>query len=140
MLIRLAVGIRTARYVIAWIDTASLNARQVILAVVVRRALAFTGRDSRAASTVWISDHSFRTLAHVAALRVDAVCTMTARIIRAFVHVNATVLRIPLKASLAHASRRIARCAPRVNTAWEAIAGICTRLTEHVMLRKNANA
>jgi len=68
----------------------------------------------------------------VIALRVDAVRTVAAGIIRAFVHINATVLRVTLEASLAHAPRRIARGAPRVNAAWETVAGIYGNTMEHL--------
>lgn len=124
MLIGLAIRVWTARYIVARINAASLDACQIIFAIVVRGTLAFAGRNSRTASTVRITNHTFRTLAHVISLRVDAIRAMTARIIRALVYVDATVLRIALEASLAHASRRIARRAFRINAAWETIARI----------------
>lgn len=124
MLVRLAVRVRAAGYVLAGIYAAALHARQVILAIVVRRALALAGRNSRAANTVRIADHTSRAFACVSALRIDAIRAVTAGIVRAFVHVDAAVLRVTLEAGLAHAPRWIARGALRVDAAWEAITGI----------------
>lgn len=124
MLVRLAVRIWTAGYVVAGIDTASLDTRQVILAIVVGRAFAFTGRHSRATSTVRITEHTSGALAHMTALCIYAIGTVTAGIVRAFVHVDTTVLGVTLKPSLAHAPRWIAWGAPRVDATRETIAGI----------------
>lgn len=136
MLVGFAVRVRTARDVVARVDATSLNARQIILAVVVRRAFALAGRDSRATGAVGIADHALRTLAHVIAFRVDAVRAVTARIVRAFVHVDATVLRIAFETGLAHASRRIARRAFRVNAARETIARICGCFCKNITSHK----
>lgn len=125
MLVGFAIRVRTAGYIFARIDATSVNAGQVILAVVVGRALALAGRDSHAAGAVRIADRALRALAYVISFRVDAVGAVAARVVRAFVHVDATVLRVTLEAGLAHASRRIARRAPRVYAAWETVAGIC---------------
>lgn len=124
MFIRLAIRVWPARYIVARINTTSLDACQIIFAIVVRRTLAFAGRNSRAANTVRITDHTFGTLAHVISLRVDAIRPMTARIIRALVHVDAAMLRITFETSLAHASWRIARSAFRINTTWKTVARI----------------
>lgn len=125
MLVRLAVRVRAAGYVVAGIDATAVNARQVILAVVVRRALALAGRDPRAADTVRVADHTLGAFAHVVTLRVDAVGAVAAGVVRALVHVDAAVLRVALEAGLAHAARRVARRASRIDAAREAIAGIC---------------
>lgn len=125
MLVGLAVRVRAAGYVVAGVHAAAVHARQVILALVVRRALALAGRDPGATGTVRIADHAFRALAHMVTLGVDAVSAVAAGIVRAFVHVDAAVLRVALEAGLAHAARRIARRAPRVNAARETVARIC---------------
>lgn len=123
--IRLAIRVWTARYIVAGINTASLDARQIIFAIVVGGTFTFAGRNSRTANTVRITDHTFGTLAHVISLCVDAIRTVSARIIRAFVHIDATVLRVTFEASLAHASRRIARRTFCIYAARESIARIC---------------
>lgn len=128
MLIGLAVRVGTAGHVVAGIDATSVNARQVIFAIVVRRALALAGRDSCAAGAVRIANHALGALAHVISLRVDAVRAVTAGVIRTFVHVDAAVLRVALETGLAHASRWIARRASRVDTARETVAGICVTI------------
>lgn len=124
MFIGLTVRVRAAGYTVTGVDAAAVHARQIILAIVVRRALALAGRDSRATNAIRIADHTLRTLAHVIALRVDAVRAVAAGIVRALVHVDATVLRIALEAGLAHASRRIVRRALRVDAARETVARI----------------
>jgi len=124
MLIWLAICVWTTRYIVARINAASLDARQIIFAIVVGGTFAFAGRNSRTASTVRITNHAFGTLAYMISLCIDAIRAMTARIIHAFVHVDATVLRVTFKASLAHASWRVARRTFRINAAWETIARI----------------
>lgn len=124
VLVGLAIRVRTAGYIVARINAAALDARQIILAIVVDGTLALAGRNSRTAGAVRIADHTSGTLAHVISLGVNAIRAVAARIVRALVHVDAAVLRIALEASLAHASRRIARRAFRVNAAWETVARI----------------
>lgn len=102
-----------------------MYASEVIIALVVVRALVSRFDRSGTSRDVGIPSHSTRTLADVATTIVYAVSTVSAWIVSALVHVHATVLRISLVASLTHALRWIARRAFGVYTAGESVAGIC---------------
>lgn len=124
MLVGLTVRVRPARYIVARVCASSADAGKDVVAVVVRRALALRHRDACAPSAIWISDCSLRTLADMIALRVDAVGSVPARVVRALVDIHATVLGVSFVASLAHAPRRIAGSALRVDATWETVARI----------------
>lgn len=61
--------------------------------------------------------------------RVDAISTVSARIIPAFVHVDTTVLWITLEASFAHAPWWVTWGALCVNTTRETIARILAKIS-----------
>lgn len=124
MLVRFAIGIWPARYVVARVHAPSVHTSENIITVVVGRALVLCDSDSRTTSTVRITHCSLWTLADVVTLGVDAVCTVSAGIVRAFVHIDASMLRISLVASLAHAPWWIAWGTLRVDTTRETITGI----------------
>jgi hypothetical protein len=123
--VRFAVGVGTAGHVVAWIDAAALHAGQVILALVVRRALLLGHGGTRAANAVRVAGHAPGTFADVAALGVEAVGPAAARVVAALVHVDAAVLWVALVAGLAHALGRVGRRALCVYSAGEAVAWIC---------------
>lgn len=123
MFVRLAISVRPARYVVARVHASAVHACEQIVAVVVRAALVL-GHGSGAAAPVRVAHRTPRAFADVVALRVDAIGAVPARIIRALVHVHASVLGIPLVTSLAHAPRWIAGRALGVYTAWKPVARI----------------
>lgn len=123
MFVRLAVSVRPARYVVARVHASAVHAGEQVVAVVVRGALVL-GHGSGTTAPVRIAHRPPRTFADVVAFRVDAVGAVPARIVRALVHVHATVLGIPLVTGLAHAPRGIARRALGVYTAWKPVARI----------------
>lgn len=126
VLVGLAVGVRSAGHIVAWIDATALDTGEVVIAVVVGRAL-LLGHGSTsadAARAVWIARAAARALAHVATLGVEAVGASAARIVHALVNVGTAVLRVAFVARLAHALGRVGRCALCVHSAWEAVAWI----------------
>lgn len=125
MLVRLAIRVRSAGYVIARVHATASDAGEDVIAVVVGGALVLSHGNSGATSPVRIADCSLRTLADVVALGVDAVGTVPAGVVRALVHVHAAVLGVSFVASLAHAPWWIAWRALRVDAAREPIAGVC---------------
>lgn len=129
MFVRLAVGVRSARYVVARIHTSPADAGEDVVAIVVRGALVLRDRDPGATGSVRVAHGSLRTLADVVALRVDAVGAVSARVVRALVHVHAAVLGVSFVACLAHAPWRIAGCTLRVYTAWEPVARILAEVS-----------
>lgn len=124
MLVGLAVGIRPAGYVVARIHASAVHTGEDVIAVVVGGTLVLRYDDAGTAAAIRITHCSLWTLANMVALGVDAVGAVSARIIRALVHVDAAVLRVTFVTSLAHAPWWIARCALRVDTAWESVARI----------------
>lgn len=123
MFVRLAVSVRPAGYVVARVHASAVHACEQIVAVVVRAALVL-GHGSGAPAPVRVAHRAPRTFADVVAFRVDAISAVAAGVVRALVHVHATVLGIPLVAGLAHASRWIARRALGVYAAWKPVARI----------------
>lgn len=121
--VRLAVSVRPAGYVVARVHASAVHACEQIVAVVVRAALVL-GHGSGAPAPVRVAHRAPRAFADVVAFRVDAVGAVPAGVVRALVHVHATVLGIPLVAGLAHASRWIARRALGVYAAWKPVARI----------------
>lgn len=103
--VRFAIGIGSAGHIVAWIDAASLDAGQVVLAVVVGRAFLLGLGTSGAASAVRIAGHTPRAFAYVTTFGVEAVGTPTAGVVRAFVYVDAAVLWIALVTRQTHTSR-----------------------------------
>lgn len=123
MLVRLAISVWPARYIVARVRAPTVDAGEQIVAIVVRGTLVL-GHGSGTTTSIRIAHCPLRTFANVIAFRVDAIGTVSARIIRALVHIHATVLRIPLVTSLAHAPRWIAWRAFRVYAAWKSVARI----------------
>lgn len=105
--VRLAVGIGSTGHIVTRIDTASLDAGQVILAVIVGRALLLSLGPSGATRAVRIAGHATRALTYVTAFGVEAVGTPTAGVVRAFVYIDAAVLWIALVTRQTHTSRWI---------------------------------
>lgn len=124
MFVRLAVGVGSAGHVVTRIDAAALDAGQVVLAVVVGRALLLRLGTPGAAHAVRIAGHAARTFAHMTALGVEAVGTPAAGIAGAFVYIDAAVLWIALVTRQTHTARWVRWCAFGVQATWESVARI----------------
>lgn len=124
MFVRFAVRVRSAWHVVAGIDAFSLDTGKVIFTLVVARTFQTRRKCSGASGTVRIAGHAVRTFANVAAVVVDTISVASARIVRTFVYVHATVLGIALVADFAHTLGGIARRAFRVDATWKTVARI----------------
>lgn len=124
-----AVRVRTTWYVVTGVHASAANACEDVIAVVIGGALVLRNSDSGATSAVRIADGTSGAFADVIALGVDAVGVVAAGVVRALVHIHATVLGISFVTSLAHAPGRVARCAFCVDATWEPVARICNTQT-----------
>lgn len=124
-----AVRVRTTWYVVTGVHASAANACEDVIAVVIGGALVLRNSDSGATSAVRIADGTSGAFADVIALGVDAVGVVAAGVVRALVHIHATVLGISFVTSLAHAPGRVARCAFCVDATWEPVARILAKVT-----------
>lgn len=123
-----AIGVWSASQVVAGVDTASVVAGEIVIAVLVGGALLLGLWPSAtdAPGAVRITRRTRCALAHVTALNVVAPGGGSARVgYRALVHVDAADLWIARVARLTHALWWIARRALGIYSAREAVAWIC---------------
>lgn len=125
MVLRFAVGVRSANQTPARADTGPFDASEGVSAIAVQSAFRLHATSiQNAPALVRIPGHSLGTHALVPSLLVQAVRTVSARSVQAFVDVDASLERIALEAGLAHALGRVARRALGVDSAREPLAGV----------------
>jgi len=120
VIFRLAVSVGSARKSSARIDTGSLDAGQLTVAIRVGAALR-TGL-TLTADSVRISEQSGRTAALESAVLVDTLSSRTARIVFAFVNVRTSQVGVSGVSGFAHAFGRIGGRALAVDSAREPLA------------------
>jgi hypothetical protein len=118
-----AVRVRTADERSAWTDASFLDASQCVGTVLVGLTFGLgRPRFQDAATFVGISGHASRTYAFVTSFLVETLSAVGARSICALVHIDATLQGVSFVTGFAHALRRIARSAFRVDSAGEPLA------------------
>jgi hypothetical protein len=118
-----AVRVRTADERSAWTYASFLDASQCVGTVLVGLTFGLgRSRFQDAATFVGISGHASGTYAFVTSFLVETLSAVGARSICALVHIDATLQGVSFVTGFAHALRRIARSAFRVDSAGEPFA------------------